>query len=103
MALTRLPTAVHLQRIIRPGMQKFAALTRKLCQKNINKIDKCLKKCFKKFRTIYNTFLTLAIQRGAGVTRDMEKEFVDVMLPNENETKESKTSKEYFLVGERGN
>ena len=92
-------------------MHKFAALTRKLCQKNINKIDKCLNKCFKKFRTIYHTFLTLAIQRGAGVTRDMEKEFVEVMLLsnalkvvllNKEKQNVNKNPAGYFLVeGER--
>ena len=48
------PPAVHLAAdiIFQPGMEKFAAQTRKsICQHdtkaNINKIDKCLNKCFK--------------------------------------------------------
>ena len=90
------PPAVHLAAdiIFQPGMDKFAAQTQKsiICQQdskaNINKIDKCLDKCFKKSRTIYHTFVTLALQRGAGITRDMGTEFVEVMLPRDDKTHE---------------
>ena len=87
------PPAVHLAAdiIFHPGMQKFAAQTRKSIfqqdsKANINKIDKCLDKCLKKSRTIYHTFVTLALQRGAGITRDMGEEFVKVMLPHDDKT-----------------
>ena len=97
------PPAVHLAAdiIFQPGMQNFAAQTRKLiCEQNsdvnISRIDKYLTKCLRESRTMYKTFLTIAIQRGAGISSDIGTKFVDIILSCDAET-----GKGYFLLNDK--